>query len=268
MSQSSSLINRPGAPTVGNLTLERRRRWLSALGVSAFAGTALGGCGGLPVTTSAQVVPGQPGQPVTAAPEPRVRNRDRWRYAVTNLYNRESIGELTAEVVEIAPVIRVKLTHSTGQSLPDEIYSRPWKVAQETHYDVPIVFAQPLPILPARLEPGAFERIRTTYHPLTLERPLNWQLYVDARGWERIRVPAGQFDCLRVERRIWFTHFDVFRYSSERYETLWYAPTVNRWVQREWSGTFFTPGGRRGGRQREDWVRWQLLDHIPAPISS
>ncbi len=103
--------------------------------------------------------------------------------------------------MEITPALRVKIVHSDGRSLPDELYSYPWNVAQETHYDVPIVFDRPVPILPARLEPGAFERVRTTYHPLMFERPLYWQLYVDARGWERIRVPAGEFDCLCVDRR-------------------------------------------------------------------
>ena len=252
-----------------------RRQLLSAISVPALTALSrvplqrllLGTLGATALSSCASSNPALT-QNVKVAPPPRVRVRDRWRYVGINRYNQLPIGELQTEVVENSPILRVRNQYSDGRSVPDDLYSRAWDVVQQTHYDLTEQFAQPVPILPARLEPGGNERVRTSYRAMNTERNLFWTVFVDARNWERIRVPAGEFDCLRVERRIWFSHSDVFRNSSERYETLWYSPDVNCWVQREWTGNYLVPGGRRGSRFREDWVRWQLLDHIPAPVSS
>jgi hypothetical protein len=235
-----------------------RREALAALSLPALA-VGLGGCASAAPVTLANV---------PAAPVPRVRVRDRWRYAGTNLYNQLPIGELATEVVESGPLLKIKNRYTDERPTQDDLYTNAWNVVQETHYDVTERFSDPVPLLPSRLEAGASERVRTTYRALISERQLFWSLYLDARNWEKIRVPAGEFTCLRIDRRMWFSHYDVFRYSSERFETLWYAPDVNCWVQREWTGYYVVPGGRRGARFREDWVRWQLLDHIPAPVAT
>ncbi len=80
-SRRSSPMVAPAAP----VTSLERRRILSALGASTLGVTTLGACAGLPMTTSAQATAVAPGNSLAAAPEPRVRNRDRWRYAITNL---------------------------------------------------------------------------------------------------------------------------------------------------------------------------------------
>lgn len=87
---------------------------------------------------------------------------------------------------------------------------------------------------------------------------------MSAARWEEVRVPGGRFDALRVDRRIAFTHSDFWRIDSQRSETLWYAPAVNRWVQREWTGIYRQYGLPRYGGRREDWVRWRLLEYVPA----
>ena len=186
-----------------------RRSLLGALG-------ALGAAGLSACATSTPTLPGD----VKTAPAPCVRVRDRWRYVGINRYNQLPIGELMTEVLEISPVLRVSNQYSDGRPAADDLYSSAWNVVQQTHYDLTEQFAQPVPILPSRLEPGASERLKTTYRALNTERQLFWSVYVDARNWEKIRVPAGEFDCLRIERRMWFSHSDVFRLGSERVETL------------------------------------------------
>ena len=76
-------------------------------------------------------------------------------------------------------------------------------------------------------------------------------------------MPAGEFDALRVERRIYFTHVDLRRSQSVRTEYLWYAPAVNRWVRREWTGQYIGWPVRRGVA-REDWVVHLLAEYAPA----
>jgi hypothetical protein len=198
---------------------------------------------------------------------PRLRVGDRWRYREINQYNGIANGEVMAELVSVTPMLRVKRVHSSGQPKTDEVYVDAWRVVEEPSYDVPISFAQGMPLLPTPLAVGTAEHSQTYYRVAPYEREYFWSVQTKAQAWERLRVPAGDFDCLRIERLIRFSHHDTFRYSSERWDTLWYSPQVNRWVQREWSGYYIMAGGRRGGRAREDWVRWQLLDYIPAPVS-
>lgn len=229
------------------------------------SGTSTAAAGG---RTAAAAPVSAPDAPAAAA-APIIRVRERWVYDEINCYNGELNGRLKVEVTEANPNYRVRLQLDTRpQSLCEEIYHANWAVLRECHFDAPIQFDEPVPTLTRVLAPGAQERLVTYYRTDQSERRYRWQMAVDALGWERLAVPAGEFDCLRIVRRIWFTHFDFFRLNSERIDTLWYAPRVNRWVQREWTGQYTIPGGRRGTRGREDWVRWQLREHIAAPVSA
>jgi hypothetical protein len=199
--------------------------------------------------------------PPGPVPAPRVRVGDRWRYQRINRYNGLSTGVLTMRVASVAPQLVVRVTDETGAALPDEVYDRPWRVLQEPHYDLVQVFAQPQPVLPARLEAGAQASTRNDYRVAGLDRPLFWTEDIHAVAWERVHVPAGDFDALRIRRAVWCQHMDWSRSMTRRTETLWYAPSVNRWVQREWTGEY--RAGGRGAVFREDWVAWRLLDYTP-----
>lgn len=225
------------------------RRRFSLAGLSAAVGIiGLAGCAN-PQRIAAPPVP---------PPAPEVRVGDRWRYAVINLYNGVRIGEVAMRVVEVTPRLRVEVTDASGQALPPEIHASPWNVIQEPAYDQVQVFTEPCPLLPRVLEPGAREDWQGTYRVPGDDWLHYWSVRVDARDWERVRVPAGVFEALRVTRRIAFRHSDLHRVESVRNETLWYAPQVKRWVRREWTGSYRVPGyppNRRG----EDWVAWELL---------
>ena len=193
-----------------------------------------------------------------------MRAGDRWRYAVIDLYRRERLTELTMQVAAEAPQLRVSVTDASGTARPDEVYASPWRVVQEPAYGAVIQFRNPNPLLPARLETGASERISNTFRASADGLWNFWSEQIDAQGWERVRVPAGEFVALRVMRRISFDHQDSFRTRSARDETLWYAPEVNRWVRREWTGRYYW-AGMRGAPLREDWIAWELLEYRPAP---
>jgi hypothetical protein len=194
-------------------------------------------------------------------PAPRVRVGDRWRYQRINRYNGLSTGVLTMRVASVAPQLVVRVTDDTGAALPDEVYDRPWRVLQEPHYDLVQVFAQPQPVVPDRIEAGAQASTRNDYRAAGLDKPLYWTEDIHAVAWERVHVPAGDFDALRIRRAVWCQHMDWSRSMTRRTETLWYAPSVNRWVQREWTGEYRSGG--RGAVFREDWVAWRLLDYTP-----
>ncbi len=236
-----------------------RSPWRRALLGAGLAGGALAGAG--------CVGPGVvalPPQPLVA---PRVREGDRWRYEIIDNYRREKQRELTARVVSTQPQCRVELLDAQGRRVGDELYTSPWQVLQEPFYDQVQIFEGPVPLLPNLGTPGSRQGFRTHYRVAGSDDRLYWDVTVEARFWERLRVPAGEFDTLRVQRNIRFQHSDRFRLGPPwRFETLWYAPQVNRWVQREWTGGYRW-AGMRGSHLNEDWLTWRLLEHVPAAVA-
>ena len=95
-------------------------------------------------------------------------------------------------------------------------------------------------------------------------------------GWERVRVPAGEFDALKIERVVFLRILGIRRPRPERNrETEWYAPAVKQAVRREASAEYLSyfggatsiPGscGSRQGRRRrraaivrDDWLIYEL----------
>jgi hypothetical protein len=234
-----------------NTVLRARRHALGALlgGATGLAALA-SGC----ATGSARPV--QRG----AAPPADVRVGDRWRYAVINLYNNTRLTELVVEVTELAPRLRLSVVDAAGGTRPPEVYARAWQVLEEPNYDLPQLFASAAPLLPATLAPGASERFSGSYTtPMSADR-LYWSEIARVRGWDRVRVPAGEFEALRVQRTIAFQHADRFRQRENRTDTLWYAPEVNRWVRREWTGSYGTQATLHNS-MREDWVAHELIEY-------
>ncbi|MBI3918599.1 MAG: hypothetical protein HY322_16525 [Betaproteobacteria bacterium] len=114
-------------------------------------------------------------------------------------------------------------------------------------------------------------------------------------GWDRIKVPAGEFDALRVRRFVYLDYWQQnVRGQSVIEENEWFAPAVNQVVRREATSKYlsYIYGGSRpgfvlargrgrddGGRQRhvrggggrddgssptfiqDDWLIYELVSH-------
>ncbi|MCZ2414236.1 MAG: hypothetical protein LC136_08285 [Burkholderiales bacterium] len=237
---------------------QRRRLLAAAAGLVPF------GC------AAPQFVAPPPGPVAT----PQVRLGQRWRYETIDLYRGAKVGELHAEVVRAGPPsqpgsigdtpagapIVVALTDASGAAVGEERWARPWDVIVESAYDAVQTFTRPMPLLPERLEAGARRSDATWYRVPQASGRMSWRQWLHAAGWERVAVPAGEFVALRVERLIQFDHQDSWRQWPQRFDTIWYAPGVHRWVQREWTGEYRWPGGRRPVVAYEDRVRWRLID--------
>ena len=55
----------------------------------------------------------------------------------------------------------------------------------------------------------------------------------DVLGTERVTVPAGAFDTIKIRRRIYGGDFDGSRSETNIVETEWYAPSLQRAVRLE-----------------------------------
>ena len=96
-------------------------------------------------------------------------------------------------------------------------------------------------------------------------------------GWERVKVPAGEFDALKVMRVVFLNYFvPNVREISEIIETEWYAPSVKQAVRRETTSRHLShlgmghPGfvqvrGRDDGGGpsfvQDDWLIYELVSH-------
>lgn len=239
----------PAAPSLPN-----RRRLLA--GAGAFGAAVLAGC----------ALPGAGGPVRAPAPPPRLRVGDQWRYEQINRYNGLRLGEVTMRVAALAPQLRIAVAGAGApEAGTEEVYAEPWRMLQEPGYDLVQIYETPQPLLPAPLQAGASERWVGRYRVAGSDEWLYWSVWVDALRWEEMAVPAGRFEALRVERRIAFRHSDLWRVHSERHDTLWYAPEVARWVQREWTGSYRRYGLPRYIGQREDWLISRLIEYRPAP---
>ena len=228
------------------------RRRLLLRGI-ASAGLTLGsGC-------ATELIDRVPEQPL---PDAQPRIGERWHYERINRYNGERIDEVVAEVETIEPTLRVALRDPDGRRLGDELYARPWDVIQEPFYAFVQIFGQALPLLPPSGRAGDARWHAGSYRLPGTDPRYRWEVRNAAEGWERLRLPAGEFIVLRVVRDIVFAHPDFTRLRPWRRETLWYAPAIHRWAQREWAGWYHWPGERFP--LREDWVRWRLLAHRPS----
>jgi hypothetical protein len=231
---------------------------------------------GLPVALSAMSVLGSgcasPGaMPAPAGldplPVPTLRIGDRWRYVLINRYNNIAIGEVAVQVTAVTPLIRLSIDRGAGKPLLEEIYTDPWSVLLETIYSgEPIRFSTPMPVVPQGASSGMNLKSDTRYMTPSSGSEYAWSQRLSVQGWEKVTVPAGSFDALRIVRQIDFVHPDFFRNMPTRTDIAWYAPQVGRWVKRDWTGSYITADLMpRGGRAREDWIDWQLTAYEPVP---
>lgn len=246
-----------------------RRHFLRLAGPGAAL--ALAGC-----AAAAPVAPPGPPPAPMAAPRPRVG--ERWVYTEINRYNGLVLGDLELEVASLAPLVLVqRRLRPTGRAGviagPDgpveARFAEPWSVLVDPGFDEVLQFQDPVPLLPPQLVPGSRAETRTRFTVAGNSGVYGWTQQLVATRLETLATPAGRLECLVIERRIRFDSPNPFRYARERRERRWYAPAVNGWARREWTGDYRdqTFADDWMLRRLEDSVRLELKDHLSAPVS-
>lgn len=265
MAQSRARDKETKRHEIADANRARRRFIQRGAGLLTVPALGLAGC----ATNAA------PTGPVRQFEQPRVRVGDSWRYREINRYNQLPLADVQVTVTSTAPltcsVRRTRSDTTAGEiarpdAFQEERYASPWAVVIEPTYDLTMDFAEPMPILPASLRVGESDSRRTSYTVRGYSGRYWWRQRLAALGTERVSTPAGTFECLRVRREIWFDYPDILRFSSFRIDTVWYAPEVNRWVRRVWTGDYKHDNSMDMfmSRRREDWVQWELIAYSPA----
>lgn len=193
-----------------------------------------------------------------------------WRYRELNGFRNEPVADIRYTVTRadadgIDLAVRVSGSPLSGlREGQTERYARAWDVLEDAVYERPRTYQPAMPLLRVDAPPG----VRVDDHT-SVERPPqrgieNWTTLSRFAGWETVTVPAGSFRAARYERFSSYFDAEVFRWRTERRETLWYAPEVGRWVRRQLTGTWTRPPWQRGRRfevLRDDWIVWELTGY-------
>ena len=230
------------------------RRFLLLSAAAAAAGCALGG----------RERP-EEGKPAAAVRVPVVGQS--WRYAKYDFISGAFVENQTDRVAAVGATIAIESQSDTGKDESSAHPSRgaeiqdPWGMVRvDPHWGQAQVYEMPIPLWPAHLRPGWRSHFRTHYKTIAHESSLSWEQTMEAHRWETVAGPAGEFKALRFTNRINFTHPDPARTNSTRRETMWFAPEIGRWVERESVGTFYWDDSVDDTSSIENSYRWKLLE--------
>ncbi len=202
----------------------------------------------LPTTTPATM-------PSIRAPAPG----QSWSYRQLDFFNGQQVDEVRETVDSVGEQIVIARDGTRQPQLSPEIQG-PWGLLRrDPVWDLPQTYEQALPLWPPGLELAQQLALHTRYQLDHDSFRYAVGLYLVARRWERVSVPAGEFDCLRVERTLRQQHHDFSRLETQRHDTLWLAPELGRWVLRETWGEYRYAGrSSQGSQGLEDHFRWEL----------
>lgn len=169
-----------------------------------------------------------------AAPAPG----DTWSYRVINAYNGETRGSVRYRV-EKADADRVALAVTPDQpalgSARTDVYTAAGLGVRQPliNHDQPVEyeFAQPYPAYDFPLENGKSWSTRVEATNAANGRKASVRVDGSVLGTERITVPAGAFDTVKIRRRIYAGDFEGARSETNIVETEWYAPSLGRAVK-------------------------------------
>ena len=166
---------------------------------------------------------------------PQVQVGDYWEYGVRDGYTRIPRGTYRYEVTRSdAAGVAVDVKHE-GRLIDAFFYAPGWNPRE-----MPLTNVQrfryggePFPAYVFPLAPG-----KTWYTIVNALDPATGRIHrqhVQAKviGWERVRVPAGEFDALRVRRFVFADNAEFFKTQEEIIQTDWYVPSVRRVVREE-----------------------------------
>lgn len=155
---------------------------------------------------------------------PDIRTGDNWTYSLHDGYTKLPRGTLEYRVTGIeSDTVTVQLRHEGQEST--ERYTRDWNWRERPMTNLQTFrFEPPYPALPFPLEAGKTWRAFVKATDPATGRVNRVRIDGAVQGWERVTVPAGEFDTLRVQRVVYAGNHDYF--LSEEYitEIDWYSP--------------------------------------------
>jgi hypothetical protein len=210
-------------------------------------------------------------------PAPTLEVGNHWRYAVRDAFTNLPRGTVEYRVSAVQGDTATVTVSANGRE-STELYTRDGNWLSRPATNLPLFNYSPAyRAFDFPLTPGKKWSARATATDPADGRRFPVLIHGEVLGWERIRVPAGEFDALKVHRVV---HLGYWVYNvrgrSLITETEWYAPGLRQAAKREMASryeNFLVDGGRpglvrvRGGRDdgprmvRDEWLIYELVSH-------
>jgi len=181
-----------------------------------------------------------------AAPSPAPG--DAYVYRVINGYNKEVRGQIEYRVDRVDGE-RVTVVVTTRVPAPGNAYTEVvtrdgnWLRHPVVNHDQPVEyeFAPAYPAYAFPLHPRKSWSTRVNAVQTATGRRASVRVDGDVLGTERVSVPGGTFDTIKVRRRVYAGDWDGFRLETNIVETEWYAPQLGRAVKSESTSNYMQP---------------------------
>jgi len=159
-----------------------------------------------------------------------------WTYRAHDGYTKLDRGTYRETLVAAdAQVLTMEVSHG-GAAAQTQRYTRDWNWIEKPLTNLQSFrFDPPFPALPFPLEAGKQWRARVRATDPATGRVNTVLVHGDVLGWERVRVPAGEFDTIKVRRIVYAGNAEFFREEENIFEYDWYAPALGRVVKRSTS---------------------------------
>jgi hypothetical protein len=201
--------------------------------------------------------------------QPQVKVGDFWEYRVRDAYTGFDRGTYRYEVTRVEmDAVTVDFSHD-AVLMDTYVYTRGWNGIEHALPNLQRFRFEPaFPALVYPLEPGRTWRSVVRARDPATGRTYRTHVHGHVVGWERVKVPAGEFDALRIQRQVFAGNAEYFKTQEEIMETEWYVPEIRRSVRSQASSQHFDTsmgGGDEGGeyplRIRGDWLIAELVRH-------
>ena len=192
-------------------------------------------------------------------------------YRVINRYTNETRGVVSYQVDKVDPnriVASVTSDNSLVEAGRVAIYTDDgnWMRHAIDSHNVPqtIEFAAESPAYAFPLTVGKRWSMRAPARVLQTGETRSIRIDGAVTGAERVRVPAGEFDTLKIDRVIYAGDANGFETETRITHTEWYAPALRRAVKTEIRSGYLDMRIGRGNRSvRGDWDVHELLEVRP-----
>jgi len=171
----------------------------------------------------------------TDVPAPVFQAGDTWTYRHIDGYNKLDVGTVSLSVEAAgARDIRFVTRLGDGRHQTESIYAGPGLLASGVLSErAEGAMTPPLKLTPYPLREGEQWRQTVVRDDVMSREKRETQLSGRVVGWQTVKVPAGEFRALLIERAFELGDYDPFRGPTLRYEKEWYSPDVKGTVKLE-----------------------------------
>lgn len=203
-----------------------------------------------------------------------------WRYAVSDGFTRIPRGHVEYRITDVlSDSMTVEAKGFDGERTETYTHDWNWMVRPATNLQT-FVYKPAYQALPFPISAGKTWRHRGTATDPATGKSFPVRIDGEVLGWERIRVPAGEFDAVKMRRVVYLDYFEQgVRGQSWIIETDWYAPAVGQVARRETTSQYWrlaqlrptfrfvrvndvdSDGGTFPRFEQDDWLVYELASY-------